>query len=129
VLLILWSWIPHPDTKPPPAYGAPSTGLDLVWLVVMDAANALAEELVTRAYLITRLVRLMESRFQAIILSALLFASYHAYQGPDGALDKFFLGVLWGVFFLALGRVWPLVLAHMLLNIFWELAALRPAGP
>lgn len=44
---------------------------DYVWLVLKYAVGSLAEELVTRAYLITRLTKLLRSRGQAVFVAAL----------------------------------------------------------
>jgi membrane protease YdiL (CAAX protease family) len=82
------------------------------------AATSFSEEFVCRSYLITRLERLRRSSAQAVIISALLFASLHLYQGWAGVLQAAFMGVLYGCVFLLVRRIWPLALGHILFNIY-----------
>jgi membrane protease YdiL (CAAX protease family) len=94
---------------------------DVLMMVVKQVANASAEELVTRAYLITRLSTLLGSRGEAVLVAAILFASYHVYQGLDGAVYALLLGLAYGVAFLAIGRLLPLVIGHAIYNMRLEL--------
>jgi membrane protease YdiL (CAAX protease family) len=101
----------------------PREAADYLLMIPAEASNGFAEELITRGYLITRLERLLGSRFQAVVLSAVLFASYHLYYGPTGALIYVLVfGLAFGGAYVLLRRVWPLALAHMLLNISIEVA-------
>ena len=81
-----------------------------------------AEELVCRAYLITRLEVLLRSRLWAVLLSAGAFASYHAYQGVNGTTFAFLFGVSFGAIYLFLRRVWPLALGHAMYDVLLELS-------
>ncbi|MGI8978587.1 MAG: CPBP family intramembrane glutamic endopeptidase [Pirellulaceae bacterium] len=92
-------------------------------MVIRHGANGFAEELVTRAYLVTRFEYLLKSRGAAVVLAAALFASYHGYQGVAGIAHTLAFGLLYGVAFLMLRRVWPLAIGHALFNIRLELAA------
>ena len=65
-------------------YAPPRFATDYLLMVARFSATAFAEELVTRAYLITRLEFLLRSRVTAVVLSAAVFGSYHLYYG-DGA--------------------------------------------
>jgi membrane protease YdiL (CAAX protease family) len=104
-------------------FPAPHGSLDLALMVAKFAMSGFAEELVTRAYLITRLEHLLRSRLAAVVLSALLFASYHLYYGFGyDFLHILLLGLAYGGLYLTLRRVWPLALAHMLWNIYCEVA-------
>jgi membrane protease YdiL (CAAX protease family) len=94
-------------------------------MVVSFAVSGFLEELVTRGYLIPRLEQLLGSGLKAVLVSAVVFASYHAYQGAAGLLHTFFLGLLFGTAFLVLRRLWPLALAHAAYNILLELT--RPS--
>lgn len=91
-----------------------------VTTVVKYGLSALAEEVVTRAYLITRLAMLLRSRGEAVLVAAIVFASYHAYQGAFGTAHAFVFGIVYGVAFLATGRLWPLVIGHALYNVRLE---------
>jgi membrane protease YdiL (CAAX protease family) len=94
---------------------------DYVLMALKYAVAASAEEIVCRAYLITRLTRLLGSRAEAILLAAVLFASYHAPLGLAGAVHALLFGVVYGVAFLLIGRVWPLAFGHAVYNIWIEL--------
>jgi Putative prokaryotic signal transducing protein/Type II CAAX prenyl endopeptidase Rce1-like len=85
------------------------------------AANGFAEELVTRAYLITRLRVLLRSPAEAVVAAAVLFASYHVYQGAAGAIHALLFGLAYGGVFLLIRRVWPLALGHALYGVRAEL--------
>lgn len=96
---------------------------DYSLIVLKYGLSAFSEELVTRAYLVTRSEHLLRSRGAAVLLSAALFATYHGYQGVAGLVDTMAMGLVYGAAFLLLRRVWPLAIAHALNNIWWELAA------
>jgi len=96
---------------------------DYAMMAIKLAANALAEELVVRAYLITRLEVLLRSRAFAVVVSSVLFASYHLYQGYYGALFVFLLGLTFGFAYLGVRRVWPLAIGHMLYGMHVELTS------
>ena len=100
----------------------PRSVTDYFWMTGKHVANGFAEELVMRAYLITRLERLLGSGSLAVLVSSLLFASYHIYYGPGVTLIHAVLfGLAFGGLYLLLRRVWPLALAHALINISNEL--------
>ncbi len=80
-------------------------------------ANSVAEELAMRGYLIPRFEELFKSPVIAVGLSSALFASYHIYQGVQSAFAIFLMGIVYGVFFCLLRRLWPLVIAHTLTNV------------
>ncbi|MBN9120266.1 MAG: CPBP family intramembrane metalloprotease [Planctomycetes bacterium] len=126
VALVVWSRVP-----PIPDFGVRTGGQfvgphgpgEYALMVVKYALAGFAEELVTRAYLLTRLTVLLRSRAEAVLFAALVFAACHAYQGPVGVVHSFVFGVTYGVIFLALGRVWPLAVGHALYNIRLEILA------
>jgi membrane protease YdiL (CAAX protease family) len=115
--------LPDSDVRPTNLFPRPRGAIDYTLMVVKFAVAACAEELVTRAYLITRLTELLRSRGEAVLCAALLFASYHAYQGVVGVVYSFAFGLAYGVAFLGIGRVWPLVIGHALYNVHAELLA------
>jgi membrane protease YdiL (CAAX protease family) len=79
-------------------------------------ATCFSEELVMRGYLIARLERLLRSTPLAVAVAALLFGSYHIYQGITPAIEDVAVGVVYAVWFCCLRRLWPLVAAHTLHN-------------
>jgi membrane protease YdiL (CAAX protease family) len=104
-------------------YVLPRGPVDHALMVVKFAVGAYSEELITRAYLITRLTGLTGSPTKAVGLAAVAFTSYHIYQGAAGTVDVFIYGLVFGVVYLLYGRIWPLVIGHALFNITLELAA------
>lgn len=86
-------------------------------LMLNAAAAALLEELVAVAYLVTRLRQIGLTEIAAIGSSALLRATYHLYQGWGGFLGNLAMGLLFGLVFVRTRRVWPLVIAHLLLDV------------
>ncbi len=81
-------------------------------LILSALANAVAEEVVVVAYLLTRLRALGWSDNRSLIASALLRGSYHLYQGLGGGLGNLVMGLIFGRFWQRTDRLWPLVLAH-----------------
>lgn len=87
-------------------------------VLVLNALEAgLLEEVIVAAYLITRLRQLDLSAAAAVAVSAMLRGSYHLYQGWGGFLGNLAMGLLFGVVFVKTRRAWPLVVAHVLLDV------------
>jgi membrane protease YdiL (CAAX protease family) len=116
---ILVSRFGLPSSNQP--FAIPRGSADFALMLVAHAANGFSEELVTRAYLITRLEVLLRSRGWAVVLAAAAFASYHAYGGPFGLVFAFVFGLAYGMAYLGVRRVWPLALGHALFNIHIDL--------
>jgi membrane protease YdiL (CAAX protease family) len=85
-------------------------------LVLSAAGNAVLEEVVVVAYLVTRLGQLRWRPNPALLASALLRGSYHLYQGFGAFVGNAVMGLLFGRVFQRTGRVLPLVIAHTLLD-------------
>ena len=51
-----------------------------------------------------------------IIASSLLRGSYHLYQGVSAGFGNIIMGVIFAWFYHRTGRVWPLVIAHFLID-------------
>jgi membrane protease YdiL (CAAX protease family) len=86
-------------------------------LVLIAIQAALLEELIVVAYLITRLEQIGWSTMAAVGTSALLRGSYHLYQGWGGFAGNLLLGLFFGIVFVRTRRVWPLIIAHALIDI------------
>jgi membrane protease YdiL (CAAX protease family) len=95
----------------------PAGFAEYLLLVVFSAANGFSEELVMRGYLIPRFERLLDSTPKSIMLTSVLFAAYHVYQGLDGFMNCLIGGLLYGVFFCWLRRLWPLIVGHTVYDI------------
>jgi membrane protease YdiL (CAAX protease family) len=86
-------------------------------LVLGAMETALLEESIVAGYFLTRLRQLGLGAVPAIAVSALLRGTYHLYQGWGGFLGNLALGVFFGAIFLRWRRVWPLVVAHFLVDL------------
>ncbi|GAA1786528.1 type II CAAX endopeptidase family protein [Luedemannella flava] len=94
---------------------------DIWWavpvLILAAIGNAVIEEVVVVGYLLTRLGDLRWGRWPAIVASALLRGSYHLYQGVGGFVGNIVMGLAFGWFFTRTRRLWPLIVAHTLLDV------------
>ena len=86
-------------------------------LVLNAIEAALLEEVVVVAYLVTRLRQLGLTENASVGASALLRGTYHLYQGWGGFLGNLAMGALFGTVFSRTRRVWPIVVAHLLLDV------------
>jgi len=81
-------------------------------LVLAAFANGWAEEVVVVGYLVTRLDELGVGSRTAIVWSSLLRGAYHLYQGFGAGLGNIAMGLVFGAVWRRSGRLWPLVIAH-----------------
>ncbi len=99
----------------------PVPPLDHWWTVpvlVLDAAqNGFLEEVVVAGYLLHRLGQAGWSPRKALIATSVLRGSYHLYQGFGGFVGNLALGMLFGWIFQRTRRVWPLIVAHTLVDV------------
>lgn len=85
-------------------------------LVIAAFTNGFAEETVVVGYLITRLRQLGLSQRRAVTASAALRGAYHLYQGFGAGLGNVAMGLVFGAAWCRTGRLWPLVLAHGIID-------------
>jgi CAAX protease family protein len=98
----------------------PSSLSDTWWrmpmLVLVAFANGWAEEIIVVGYLLTRLKQLGVGSRAALLWSSLLRGSYHLYQGFGAGLGNVVMGLVFGYAWQRTGRLWPLVIAHGLID-------------
>lgn len=99
----------------------PSTLNDVWWrpitLTLSAIANSAAEEVLVVAWLLSRLRALGWSDNRSLVASALLRGSYHLYQGFGAGLGNVVMGLIFGRYYQRTARLWPLVIAHALIDI------------
>ncbi len=98
----------------------PAAVTDTWWrapmLIVIAFANGFAEEVIVVGYLLTRLRQLGVAAPAALACSALLRGAYHLYQGFGAGLGNVAMGLVFGYAWQRTGRLWPLILAHGLID-------------
>lgn len=100
----------------------------LVWLIpIAWGSAAFGEEMLLRGFLMNRLAAIMGNGqgawVAAAVGQALLFGLGHAYQGITGVITTMSIGLIMGIAFLLNGRnLWPLILAHGIIDTFGLLA-------
>ncbi|MCE7004952.1 CPBP family intramembrane metalloprotease [Kibdelosporangium philippinense] len=99
----------------------PTTLTDTWWrpisLTISAAGNAWAEEVLVIGYLITRLRQLGFGENKSLIVSSVLRGSYHLYQGFGGFVGNVVMGLVFGRIWQKTNRLWPMVIAHTLLDV------------
>ncbi|OQO90795.1 CAAX protease family protein [Saccharomonospora piscinae] len=109
----------------------PSTVDEAWWrpiaLTLAAFGNAFAEEVLVVGYLLTRLRQLGWSENASLLVSSVLRGTYHLYQGLGGFVGNVVMGLVYGRVWQRTNRLWPLVVAHTLLDVvaFVGYAALR----
>jgi len=88
--------------------------MELVFLA--STVNGIFEETFVAGYIITAL-REPRGVWTAINVSTVVRLLYHLYQGPLGILSVVPMGLLYGYFYTRTRQLWPLILAHVLIDI------------
>lgn len=95
-------------------------------LAISWTTAALGEEVLFRGFLQSRLQALLAGRRHAGVLAvlaqAVVFGLCHAYQGPTGILVSGAIGLAFGLLMLRFRTIWPLVVAHGLIDTISMLA-------
>jgi len=87
-------------------------------LLLFAALRAgLTEEVIFIGYLFDRLRRLGWGTWTIILSTAALRGAYHAYQGFGAIVGNIAMGVVFGWVYHRWGRVMPLVVAHVVIDI------------
>ena len=97
------------------------SGLGDTWwripmLTLTAFADGWAEEIIVVGYLLTRLDELGVGARAALLWSSLLRGAYHLYQGFGAGLGNVAMGLVFGYAWRRTGRLWPLVIAHGLID-------------
>jgi membrane protease YdiL (CAAX protease family) len=87
-------------------------------LLVYALVNPCFEELIVRAYTMTELAAFKLPEGSIILLSVLLQAGYHLYQGAPAALLGSSLFFVFALYYAATRRALPIILAHLYFDLF-----------
>jgi membrane protease YdiL (CAAX protease family) len=94
----------------------------LILLGVTWTTAAFGEELLFRAYLLTRLEFLLGNTRSAsaiaVVLQAVLFGCVHGFQGATGILTTATVGLVFGVAYVRGRNLWPIMIAHGFVDSF-----------
>ncbi|MGK2881826.1 MAG: CPBP family intramembrane glutamic endopeptidase [Mycobacterium sp.] len=98
------------------------SALDDTWwrvpvLIIAAVANGWAEEVIVVGYLLTRLRQLNVNPWVALVATSLLRGAYHLYQGFGAGLGNIVMGLVFGYTWQRYQRLWPLVIAHGLIDV------------
>jgi len=94
----------------------------VVWIGV-----AACEEL-SRVFVLDRIWKRWPGtggRWTAIVLSSVMFGIVHIYQGISNVVGVAWMGLLYALVYLRLGRVWPLIVGHALFDSVQIISAVR----
>ena len=98
---------------------APGMGIPVA--IVVAVINPVFEEIFVAGYLITAL-RAKRSPLFALNVSIAIRLLYHIYQGPLGVIVTVPMGLIFASWYVQRGRLWPLIVAHVLLDLVGLLA-------
>jgi membrane protease YdiL (CAAX protease family) len=87
----------------------------LPWVAAISIVNPLFEELLVLGYV----VQALRKRFGlnvAMNVSIAIRVLYHLYQGPTAVIPIAAMGVVVTLVYVRLGRLWPAIVAHALLD-------------
>jgi len=85
-------------------------------LLLVAFGNGWAEEVIVVGFLFTRLRQLSVSPVVAVVLTSVLRGLYHLYQGFGAGLGNLAMGLVFGYVYVRTGRLWPLVVAHAVID-------------
>jgi membrane protease YdiL (CAAX protease family) len=105
------------DMIKPPAFQMVASS---AYIILVCVLNSLYEEVFVLAYVVRALEKLggfWSSGAVIVAFSALLRTSYHTYQGAYGIMMVLPLGLAWGWLYYRQRNLWPLILAHGVIDI------------
>ncbi len=85
-------------------------------LLLLAFGNGWAEEVIVVGFLLTRLRQLKVNPWLALAISSLLRGAYHLYQGFGAGLGNVAMGLVFGYAWQRTGKLWPLIIAHTLID-------------
>jgi membrane protease YdiL (CAAX protease family) len=99
---------------PTPRFLSPGSPTQFVLAGFLVVVVAIAEEIIFRGYLILRLRTITGNALAAAILSSIVFALGHGYEGTAGVLTVGFMGLFFALVYLARGSLVAPMVMHFL---------------
>jgi membrane protease YdiL (CAAX protease family) len=97
-------------------YPAPAANLSMSLVFMVSTVNGIFEEVFVAGYVIAALTP-VRGMWTAINVSTGIRLLYHLYQGPIGILSVVPLGLIFGYAYSRTRMLWPLIFAHIVLDI------------
>lgn len=97
-------------------YPAPAANLSMSLVFMVSTVNGIFEEVFVAGYVIAALTP-VRGMWTAINVSTGIRLLYHLYQGPIGILSIVPLGLIFGYVYSRTRMLWPLIVAHIVLDI------------
>jgi membrane protease YdiL (CAAX protease family) len=95
-----------------------------VLMIFIAFTAGFTEEMIFRAYMLTRLSLLFSNKYVPIIISSLLFAGLHyKYHSPREYIFPFLIGIITSVHYQKFGNIKPLIIVHFLIDVIGLLLA------
>jgi membrane protease YdiL (CAAX protease family) len=107
--------LPQPDTNPIDEMLA-ATVVSWSGTLPLMVVNGIYEEVFLLAYLMRGLRRYGASTALGIALFVRML--YHTYQGPHALVSVMAVGLIFGLYYQRTGRLFPVVLAHIAIDVF-----------
>jgi membrane protease YdiL (CAAX protease family) len=97
-------------------YPTPAADLSMHLVFLVSAVNGIFEEVFVAGYIIAALAP-VRGMWTGINVSTGVRLLYHLYQGPLGILSVVPVGLLFGYVYARSRQLWPLILAHIVIDI------------
>jgi membrane protease YdiL (CAAX protease family) len=96
-------------------------GIALMSAVAISIVNPMFEEVFVCGYVVS-VLHGRTGVWSAVNVSVAIRLAYHLYQGPFAVISIVPLGLIFAYWYLRTGRLWPVVVAHGLLDLYALLA-------